>query len=50
MLNLEKVKEELNQWNFHYHNNILPGHSTYKVKWVLPAGPVMVIASEQATS
>ena len=50
MLNLEKVKEELNQWNVHYHNNILPGHSTYKVKWVLPAGPVMVIASEQATS
>ena len=50
MLNLEKVKEELNQWNFHYHNNILPGHSTYKVKWVLPAGPVMVIASERATS
>ena len=34
MLNLEKVKEELNKWNFSYKNNIVPGHSTYKVKWV----------------
>ena len=50
MLNLEKVKEELNKWNFSYKNNIVPGHSTYKVKWVLPAGPVIVIASERATS
>ena len=50
MLNLEKVKEELNKWNFSYKNNIVSGHSTYKVKWVLPAGPVIVIASERATS
>lgn len=50
MLNLEKVKEELNKWNFNYKNNIVPGHSINKVKWVLPVGPVMVIASEQATS
>ena len=50
MLNLEKVKEELNKWNFSYKNNIVPGHSTYKVKWVLPAGPVIVIASERTTS
>ena len=38
MLNLEKVKEELNKRNFSYKNNIVPGHSTYKVKWILPAG------------
>ena len=25
MLNLEKVKEELNKWNFSYKNNIVPG-------------------------
>ena len=50
MLNLEKVKEELNKWNFNYKNNIVPGHSINKVKWVLPVGPVMVIASEQAAS
>ena len=50
MLSLEKVKEELNKWNFSYKNNILPGHSINKVKWVLPAGPVIVIASERATS
>ena len=50
MLNLEKVKEELKKWGFNYKNNILPGHSINKVKWVLPVGPVMVIASEQATS
>ena len=24
MLNLEKVKEELNKWNFSYKNNIVP--------------------------
>ena len=50
MLNLEKVKEELKNWGFNYKNNILPGHSINKVKWVLPVGPVMVVASEQATS
>ena len=50
MLNLEKVKAELNKRNFSYKNNIVPGHSTYKVKWILPAGPVIVIASERATS
>ncbi len=50
MLNLEHVKEQLNKWSFNYDNNIVPGHSTYKVKWVLPMGPVMVIASEKATS
>lgn len=44
MLNFEKVKEELKKWNFNYKNNIVPGHSTYKVKWVLPAAPVTVIA------
>ena len=46
MLNLEKVKEELKNWGFNYKNNILPGHSINKVKWVLPVGPVMVVASE----
>ena len=50
MLNLEKVKEKLKNWGFDYNNNILPGHSINKVKWVLPVGPVMVVASEQATS
>ena len=50
MLNLEKVKEKLKNWGFDYKNNILPGHSINKVKWVLPAGPVIVIASERATS
>lgn len=50
MLNLEKVKEKLKNWGFDYKNNILPGHSINKVKWVLPVGPVMVDASEQATS
>ena len=50
MLNIEKVKEELKKWNFNYKNNIVPGHSTYKVKWVLPAAPVTVIASEKVTS
>ena len=32
MINLEKVKEELNKWNFSYKNNIVPGHSTCKEK------------------
>ena len=50
MLNLEKVKDKLKNWGFDYKNNILPGHSINKVKWVLPVGPVMVAASEQATS
>lgn len=50
MLNLEKVKEELNKWEFNYKNNIVPGHSAHKIKWILPIGPVMVIASEQAAS
>ena len=50
MLNLEKVKEKLKNWGFDYKNNILPGHSINKVKWVLPVGPVMVVTSEQATS
>lgn len=50
MLNLEKVKSELNKYGFEYNKNVVPGHSVYKVKWALPAGPVMIIASEQATS
>ena len=50
MLNFEQVKEELKKWNFNYKNNIVPGHSIYKVKWVLPAAPVTVIASEKVTS
>lgn len=50
MLNFEQVKEELKRWNFNYKNNIVPGHSVYKVKWVLPAAPVTVIASEKVTS
>lgn len=50
MLNFEQVKEELKKWNFNYKNNIVPGHSVYKVKWVLPAAPVTVIASEKVTS
>lgn len=50
MLNYEHVKEELKKWKFNYKNNIVLGHSTYKVKWVLPAAPVTVIASEKVTS
>lgn len=50
MLNLEQVKSELKKQKFDYKNNVVPGHSVYKVKWVLPAGPAMIIASEQATS
>lgn len=50
MLNFEQVKEELKKWNFNYKNNIVPGHSVYKVKWVLPAAPVTIIASEKVTS
>ena len=50
MLNFEQVKEELKKWNINYKNNIVPGHSVYKVKWVLPAAPVTVIASEKVTS
>ena len=50
MLNFEQVKEELKRWNFNYKNNIVPGHSVYKVKWVLPAAPVTIIASEKVTS
>ncbi len=50
MLNFEKMKEELEKWAFDYKNNVVPGHSAYKVKWVLPAGPVMVMASEKVTS
>ena len=50
MLNLEKVKSELEKNNYTYNNNILCGHTKSKVKWVLPAGVVNVMAFEQSTS
>lgn len=50
MLYFENVKRELKKWNFNYKNNVLPGHSTYKVKRVLPVAPVTVIAPEKETS
>ena len=50
MLSLEKVKSELEKYNYNYDNNILCGHTKSKIKWVLPAGIVNVFAFEQATS
>ena len=50
MLSLEKVKSELEKYNYTYNNNILCGHTKSKIKWVLPAGIVNVFAFEQATS
>lgn len=50
MLNLEKVKSELEKHGYKYENNILCGHTKSKVKWVLPAGIVNITAFEQATS
>lgn len=50
MLNFEKVEKELKKREFNYKNNIVPGHSVYKVKWVLPAASATIIASEQVTS
>ena len=50
MLSLEKVKSELEKYNYIYDNNILCGHTKSKIKWVLPAGIVNVFAFEQATS
>ena len=50
MLYFENVKRELKKWNFNYKNNVVPGHSTYKVKWVLPVAPVTLIAPEKETS
>ena len=50
MLNLEHVQNELKKWAFPYRSNVVPGHSAYKVKWVLPAGAATVIASEKAAS
>ena len=50
MLSLEKVKSELEKYNYTYDNNILCGHTKSKIKWVLPAGVVNVFAFGQATS
>ena len=50
MLSLEKVKNGLETFGYEYANNILCGHTKSKVKWVLPAAPVTVIASEKVTS
>ena len=50
MLSLEKVKSELEKYNYTYNNNILCGHTKSKVKWVLPTGIVNIMAFEQATS
>ena len=50
MLSLEKVKSELEKYNYTYDNNILCGHTKSKIKRVLPAGTVNVFAFEQATS
>ena len=50
MLSLEKVQTELKKYNYPYNDNILSGHTKSKVKWILPAGSVSIIAFEQATS
>ena len=50
MLSLDKVKNELKKYNYTYENNILCGHTKFKVKWVLPTGVVNIMAFEQATS
>lgn len=50
MLSLEKVKSELGILGYPYVNNILCGHTKSKVKWILPAGAMNVVAFEQATS
>ena len=50
MLSLEKVKSELEKYNYTYDNNILCGHTKSKIKWVLPAGIANVFVFEQATS
>ena len=50
MLSLEKVKNELEKYNYTYDNDILCGHTKSKVKWVLPTGIVNVLAFEQSTS
>ena len=50
MLILEKVKSELERYNYTYENNILCGHTKSKVKWVLPTGVVNIMVFEQATS
>ena len=50
MLSLEKVKSELEKYNYTYDNNILCGHTKSKIKWVLPIGVANVMAFEQSTS
>lgn len=50
MLSLEKVKSELEKYNYTYNNNILCGHTKSKIKWGLPTGVVNVMAFEQSTS
>ena len=50
MLSLEKVKNELAQYHYRYADNVICGHTKSKVKWILPAGSVSVVAFEQATS
>ena len=50
MLNLEKVKSDLEKYNYTYDNNILCGHTKSKIKWILPTGIVNVLAFEQSTS
>lgn len=50
MLSLEKVKSELEKYNYTYNNNILCGHTKSKIKWVLPTGIVNIMAFEQAAS
>lgn len=50
MLSLEKVKSELEKYNYTYDNNILCGHTKSQIKWVLPAGIANVFVFEQATS
>lgn len=50
MLSLEKVKSELEKYNYTYNNNILCGHTKSKIKWVLPTGIVNIMAFEQSAS
>lgn len=50
MLKLDTVKIELSRLGFNYENNILPGHSVAKIKWVLPVGPVVLTKMNSSTS
>lgn len=50
MLNLEKVQQELRKWQFPYRQNVVPGHSVYRAKGFVPAGPLTTVISEKDRS